>query len=444
MNDLVKMRGRTLVKLLIAPALAIIFAGIAIFEWQHNEAVSDPKSSLHIVGAGAARSDQVMLHLSVPSLGTSVLAHYTEHLTWLPNIGKDSRPEDRDSNAWTTPYAVGYWLSGPPGGLTDMLRRLKTVFEPIDLPREMAESERDIILREYDLRIGDNIDAQAAEKMEAFLYEGNAIAGSVIGTPEQIKAVSYDDAKAFHDATHRPERAKLVVIGDVSRRDLVKAMQDAGFPDLDARRDDIAPPPFTLAAPDTRIFHDPDPNAAPRMTWRRVVTLSGPVDFDLLRAQTALARDILDTNLPGGIKGKLQFDAFVTKGFALSIAPIDETHIELVFSAKPDKGVSFAAMQTAFEAALAAAAQGVPAATFARVRERFTDFWPDWSDGEETARWMADYTLSRVSALRQPKTEPQIRRIDAQIDAKDIDAILAALSGPGRTAITLIGTDPNP
>jgi hypothetical protein len=78
------------------------------------------------------------------------------------------------------------------------------------------------------------------------------------------------------------------------------------------------------------------------------------------------------------------------------------------------------------------------------VRERFTDFWPDWSDGEETARWMADYTLSRVSALRQPKTEPQIRRIDAQIDAKDIDAILAALSGPGRTAITLIGTDPNP
>lgn len=29
------------------------------------------------------------------------LAHYTEHLAWLPNIGKDSRPEDRDSNAWT-------------------------------------------------------------------------------------------------------------------------------------------------------------------------------------------------------------------------------------------------------------------------------------------------------------------------------------------------------
>jgi hypothetical protein len=53
-----------------------------------------------------------------------IIAHYTEHLDWLPNIGKDSRPEDRDSNAWTNDYAVGYWLSGPPEDLIDMLRSL--------------------------------------------------------------------------------------------------------------------------------------------------------------------------------------------------------------------------------------------------------------------------------------------------------------------------------
>jgi hypothetical protein len=79
--------------------------------------------------------------------------HYTEHLTWLPNIGKNSRPEGRDTNAWTNDYAVGYWLSGPPEDLPDMLRRLKVVFDPIDLPQAFAETERDIILREYDLRV---------------------------------------------------------------------------------------------------------------------------------------------------------------------------------------------------------------------------------------------------------------------------------------------------
>jgi predicted Zn-dependent peptidase len=171
---------------------------------------------------------------------------------------------------------------------------LKVVFDPIDLPQEFAETERDIVLREYDLRMANNPDAQAAEAMEAFLYEGNAIAASVIGTPTEIKAVTFDDAKAFHDATHRPERARLVVIGDVSQSQLDDAMQQAGFPDLDAKRDDIAPPPFTLAAPETQTFRYPDPAAAPPMTWRKVVALPETVDFDLLEAQTALARDILD------------------------------------------------------------------------------------------------------------------------------------------------------
>ena len=387
----------------------------------------------------------VQAHVVLPFPSTlGPLAHYTEHLAWLPNIGKNSRPEDRDSNAWTNDYAVGYWLSGPPEDLPDMLRRLKVVFDPIDLPQEFAETERDIILREYDLRMANNSDAQAAEEMEAFLYEGNAIATSVIGTPDQIKALTYDAARAFHAETHRPERARLVVVGDVTERQLAKAMAEAGFPDLDANRADIAPPPFTLAAPEARIFRYPNPNAVPRMTWRKVVALAEPVDFDLLEAQTALARDILDTNLPGGIAGPLRFDAFVTKSFGISIIPINETHIELVFSAEPDKGIGFAVMQSAFEAALATSAEGVPTATYERVRERFKGFWPDWPDDEETARWMANYTLSRVSVLREPTSERQMRKIDAQIDAADINTILAALARPGRTAIAFIGTDLSP
>ncbi|AWB47195.1 hypothetical protein HYN69_00570 [Gemmobacter aquarius] len=376
--------------------------------------------------------------------GNGPRAHYVEHLAWLPNIGKDSRPEDRDSNAWTNRFAVGYWLAGPPGDLTDMLRRLKGVFDPIDLPRNMAESERDVILREYDLRVGNNPDARAAEEMEAFLYEGNAIAASVIGTPEQIRAQTYDDARAFHAETHRPDRARLVVFGEIPERQLTDAMDDAGFPDLYAQREDIAPPRFVLGAVGMRSFRYPDPNAAPRMIWRKVVALPEPVDFDLLEAQSALARDILDTNLPGGLAGPLRFDAFVVQSFGIAITPVDESHIELTFSAEPDRGIGFAKVQSAYEAALAASAKGVPARTYDRVRERFKGFWPDWSDDDETARWMADRTLARVTALRDPKPEREIRKVDALIDAAGIDAILAALAGPGRTAIAFIGTDPNP
>jgi len=234
------------------------------------------------------------------------------------------------------------------------------------------------------------------------------------------------------------------VVGDISEAKLRRTMEQVGFPDLDAMREDIAPPPFTLAATELSTFRYPDPSAAPRMTWRKVVTLQEPVDFDLLEAQTALVRDILDTNLPGGLAGPLRFDAFVTKSFGISIIPINETHIELIFSAEPDKGVNLAAMQSAFETALSVSAKGVPDATYDRVRERFKGFWPDWSDEEDTARWIANYTLSRVSTLREPKTERQMRKVDARVEATDINTILAALAGPGRTAIAFVGTGPSP
>src|SRR3989338_4442777 len=396
-------------KVFLGLGIAVLFIGLLLILYF---AQPDPLArDVHLVPQH--ESNTVVLTLLLPEgAGGQVLAHYTERLAWLPNIGRNSRPEDRDSNAWTNDYAVGYWLSGPPEDLPDMLRQLKVVFDPIDLPQEFAETERDIILREYDWRIANNPDAQAAEEMDAFLYDGNTIAASVIGTPEQIKALTYDDAKAFQAETHRPERARLVVVGDISEAKLRRTMEAVGFPDLDANR--------------------------------KVIALPEPVDFDLLEAQTALARDILDTNLPGGLAGPLRFDAFVTKSFGISIVPINEQHIELIFSAEPDKGIGFAVLQSAFEAALATSDEGVPTATDERVRERFKGFWPGWSDDDKTAQWMANYTLSRVSVLREPKTERQMRKLDAQIDAADINSILAALAGPGRTAIAFIGTDPSP
>ena len=66
----------------------------------------------------------------------------------------------------------------------------------------------------------DNPDARASEAMKAFLYDGNAIAASPIGTPDEIMAVDYDEARAVHAATHVPENARLVVIGDVTEQDV--------------------------------------------------------------------------------------------------------------------------------------------------------------------------------------------------------------------------------
>jgi hypothetical protein len=425
----------------LALALAVVIVAAATVAIRHYLSGSGSAEGVYVVQADDA--PELSVHLIIPhGGGVPGLAHYTEHLTWLPNMGKDARPQDRHSNAWTTPIAVGYWLSGSPDDLQDMLGRLGGVFKPIDLPRTFAEEERDIIQREYDLRMANNIDAEASVAMDAFLYQGNAVAAHSLGTPELIAAFSYDEAKAFHVATHRPERARLVVTGDVSDGALRRAMTAVGFPDLSGSREDIKPSAFTLAAPETKVFTYPLPQAAPRMIWRKVVTLPEPVDFDLLEVQSSLLRDILDTDLPGGLAGPLRFDAFITKGFGLSIEPIDEDNVELVFWADPDKGVSFAAMQAAFEAAFSASAQGIPPATYDRVRKRFKAFWPDWDDEKDVGGWMADYVLYRVSNLREPLSTQQVYGLDGQLRPEDIDALLKALAGPGRVAIAFIGKDP--
>lgn len=367
------------------------------------------------------------------------MMHYVEHLTWMNAIGAMRAP-DRHTNAETTSIDVMYWLSGAPEDLPDLLKTLSRVFAPIALPRDFAEQERNIIMREYEARMENNPDAQAAVAMNAFLYKGNAIAASAIGTPEQIMALDYDTARTLQTATHVPEDARLVVTGNVSEQQVRTAMREAGWPEPEGDPAQVVPPAFELAAPETTSLRYPDPDAAPRLIWRRVVSLPQPVQFDLLEARTALLRDILCTNLPGGLAGPLRYDNAIAISFDVSIKPVDKDNIEIFFVASPDAGIPLTELQTAFEAALSEiAASGIPESTYSRVLKRFERTWPDWEDEDETARWMANYVRDRVEGLREPLSQRELKRLPQGLSIETTNALVRGLAGKGRTAAAFIG-----
>ena len=296
------------------------------------------------------------------------------------------------------------------------------------------------MLRKYEFRMASNVDAHAKETVDASLYRGNAIAASVIGTPEQIKVLDYDDARALHAATHVPENARLVVIGDVSRRQVRRAMRASDWPEPEGDRVDIAPPPFDLMAPEAAALRYPEPDAAPRLIWRRVVILPELNQFDLLEAQTALLRDILNTSLPGGLAGPLRFDAAIARNFDMQIWPIDADNVEISFSAVPDTGVPLTELQTAFEVVFSyIATNGIPAAKYSRVLDRFDGFWPDWDGEDETTRWTADYVLDHVSELREPLPKRELQRLQRRLSLDTTNTLLRQLAGEGRTAVAFIG-----
>ncbi|MEL6597503.1 MAG: insulinase family protein [Pseudomonadota bacterium] len=386
-------------------------------------------------------SPDITVHVIFPSQGsTPGLAHYAEHLAWYNTIGQEDLTADLHSNAWASDRAIGYWLSGPPEELSDILGTLKRLFDPITLDPLFAEQERGIILREYDFRMAGNSGAMTAEKMRAFLYEGTPLGTSVLGTPAQIAAIEYDEARAFHAATHIPERASLVVTGDITPRAVQRALRDLDWPLQTSADTEIADQPFELAAPAQTTVTYPDDTAVPRLIWRRVVTLPEPIRFDLLHAQSVLLRDILDTTQPGGLAGPLRFDATFARSFDVQIWPIDEDNVEISFSAAPDRDISLTSLKDAFEQTLNnIAADGIPQETYDRVLGRMDDFWPDWNDDDDTAYWMADYILDQVSAVRTPLPLGDVKTLSDDLSLEAINALLQALVGEGRTAHAFIG-----
>lgn len=386
----------------------------------------------------------VNLHLFIPYEATTPgLAHYTEHLVWLSSFGGGMRVGDPHSNASTSERAVVYDISGAPADLKANLERLARVFDPISLKESFAIEERGIVQREYDLRIGDTPAEKAFERMNAFLYEGNAEAVSVMGTPAEIGALSLEDAIAFQKATHRPERAMLMAEGDITQEQLETALADAKFPQL-APRSALVPTPFKGAAPGEMVIRDPDPKSAPRMLWSKLVQLPEPVPYDLLVFQGDLLTDILTSALEGGLSKALRYDAFVARTFEVKVMVHDERHVEFFVSAEPDAGVGFADLRQALEVALGRSSGGTPKATYDRVLKRFRAAVPPPTNRPLSLSRMADYAYRQLSQQRPMLDEQARRALLDQLDQPGNDRLVSSLASQGRVFVAFLGKDPAP
>lgn len=151
------------------------------------------------------------------------LAHYLEHLAWA-NVRDAGDDKGNHSNALTSREATAYWLSRQPESLPDMLSRLAASASPLQVSREFAIQEKDIVQREYELRqLDDPMTAVWRESSKA-LYANGPYARSVLGTRSTIEQFSLDSAIRLHQQTHHLAEAKLLVSGPVSSSDLEQSI----------------------------------------------------------------------------------------------------------------------------------------------------------------------------------------------------------------------------
>jgi len=390
-------------------------------------------------------TSQVEVHIifdRVPELDSPPgLAHYTEHLVAMNALIDDFNAADRHANAYTSSTTVGYWVSGAKDQLPVILENLGGVFDPISLDIRFANEEVDIVRREYDMRSINNLDHAVYMAMTPFLYEGNAVGGLSYSTPASIAMLDYDQAVTYYEATHQQRSAVLLVLGDVSKKEVQKALKGSSIKPLKEPTAIVAPAPFNLAKPDKEQFRFRRKTAEPRIIFRKIVTLDKAIDFDFLQLQTAQLHAVLDSNLPGGIAGPLRYDNFLASSFELALIPVDEQNIEIWFEANPDTGVSFEQLQLVFENTLKAAGNGIPVSTYERVQARSEQYWVDWEDEKAITDWMSTYVKARVMNLRSPANVTELEKMAEQVSLEHINDLLAALQKPGRQAVAHIGID---
>jgi len=368
------------------------------------------------------------------------LAHYTEHLVALNSIvGEDDSPA-RHANAFTSRASVGYHLKGSKQNLDAIIKKLTGVFDPLTVDPLFAKQEIDIVHREYDLGVINNVDHLAYEAMTPFLFKGNAIGNSVISTPRVIKTFSYDKAKAYFAATHLRSAAVLLVLGDVTKSEVLAATKASGLTPLTAESvTDIEPVTFKLDKAESKLFKYNHVSAERRMSYRKIVKLDNPINFDSLDFQTRLLSAILETNLPGGLAGPLRHDNFVASAYDVYIEPIDEEHIQFWFIATLDSGVTFEQLQSTFETAFKKSGEGIPDNTYKRVKQRTRHYWLDWEDNDAVTEWMQEHAQSRVFSLRTPSSKNVLKKLNEQVTLDDVNVLVKALQKPGRQSVAYIG-----
>ena len=157
------------------------------------------------------------------------LAHFLEHMafrgsTHVPDneafriLERFGAALGADSNAFTTQSQTVYKIDLPKNdsaGIDTALMLMRETAGELSLSEASVDFERSVVLSEE--RARDTPVFRLFKDQRAFVFKDQPIGSHMpIGDVEVLKAAHAADLRAFYEAYYRPERATLVVVGDIS------------------------------------------------------------------------------------------------------------------------------------------------------------------------------------------------------------------------------------
>ena len=249
--------------------------------------------------------------------------------------------------------------------------------------------ERDVVLEEFNMRVGNSPEARIGEQIEAALYLNHPYGRPVIGWHDEIEKLNREDALAFYRRFYTPNNAVLVVAGDVTGGE-VKTLAENTYGKV-ARVAEVGPrlrpqEPLPVAV---RQLTMADPRVAQPSLQRNYLVPSGHT----AKPGEAEALDILAHVLGGGETSRIYRALVVDQHLANNAGSwyqgtaLDESRFGVF--ASPSPGVGFATLEDAIDAVIAKiVADGVTPAELDRAKTRLIADSVYAEDNQATmARW---------------------------------------------------------
>jgi len=363
------------------------------------------------------------------------LAHYVEHLAWLNALGLKHGDPSRHANASTTATETTYVLSGEQSEFVEMLDKLHRVFLPFEIERTFMEQERDIIMREYDYRVRENVQYPVYVDMTEALYGGTVYGRDVLGRPEDIKNFSIDDAIKLHALSHTFEHASLVIMGNLPFG-AVQELVSSQFPMRDGPVESPKRETLRFGVARNRETMALEGQTENELVFQKIVASGKEKASTQVGLELQILEDILESTKDGGMARPLRFDDFIARSFDIDLDQLDDEYFSFNFYAAPDRGVSLDQLLDAFEANFAKiAGAGVSAETFEKMHKRAIDEYAANSQ-------KADEVFSDVPYYLSFDEEPQsydkfLENLD-KVTLDQVNQHLKALNGEGHTEIIYI------
>ena len=329
--------------------------------------------------------------------GKSGLAHFLEHLMFK---GTEKHPAGEFSqliariggneNAFTSTDYTAYYQRVPRDQLATMMAFEADRMTGLVLKDENVLPERDVVLEEYNMRVGNSPDARLTEQIMAALYLNHPYGRPTIGWRQEIEKLNREDALAFYKRFYAPNNATLIIAGDVSA-DEVRPMVEEAYgkippqPAIPAQR--IRPQEPQPAGPRTVTLADP---RVEQPSVRRYYLV--PSSVTAAQAEGS-ALEVLAQLMGSGSNSYLYRALVVDKPLAVSAGAwyqgtgVDPTQFGI--SASPKPGVEFPQVEQAIDEVIAKlATDPVPAEDLERIKTQMIAESVYAQDSQTTlARW---------------------------------------------------------